>query len=94
MSAQVQIADSFRRLPSYSITPMESVAIALKMGDLRWEKARLAAMSRRLGEFAVVGDCTISVEASPADDMRPPDGWLREFCPKKALDKAERLVLG
>ncbi len=83
------VRDDFKRLPVYSITPLEVVAIGLKMGPDKFDRCRVAAFKRMMGEFAVIGDCALRVEVVPPDDARPPEGWLREFCPPKAMRKAQ-----
>lgn len=81
-----------KKLPCYSVTPMEVVAIGLKVGPLRFDKCRLAALKRGLGEFAIVGDFALRIEVMPPEDARPPEGWLHEFCSPKLMTKAMALV--
>jgi hypothetical protein len=89
---RVIIADPFRPLPEYCIDPLEYVAIGLKLGQDKLEKAKLWALERALGEKAIIGDCSIRVELRPPADARPPEPWLHEFVKPKYLAQAKRYL--
>lgn len=91
-SPNILIKDPFRPLPEYCIDPLEYVAIGLKLGQDKMEKARLWAQERALGERAIIGDSSIRVELHPVPDSRPPEPWLHEFVKPKYLAQARKYV--
>lgn len=91
-SAQVQVRDTFKPLPEYSLDPLEITAIGLMLGAHKMDKARLAAKERGLREFAIIGNASVRVELRPQADMRPPEGWLHEFVKPRYLAQAREIV--
>lgn len=91
-SAQVQIRDPFRPLPSYCVDPLTITAVGLMLGEAKMDKARKWAKDRAIGEFAVIGDAGIRIELHPAKDSWPPEPWLHEFVKPKYMHKAHQII--
>ena len=92
-SAQIQVKDNFRPMSEYCVDPLTMVAIGLKLGDAKMEKARLLAQERMLGEFAAgIGNAGLTVALRPSADSLPPEEWLHEFVKPKYLHLAKVYV--
>lgn len=92
-SAQVQVRDPFRPLPEYCVDPLTIMAIGLKIGQDKMDKARLLAKERGLGEFAAdIGGIALHVDLHPPIDSWPPEPWLHEFVTEKHYFQAKMMV--
>jgi hypothetical protein len=93
-SRQVQVKDNFRPMSEYCVDPLTIVAIGLKIGEAKMEKARLLAKERGMGEFAAgIGNAGLHVSLRVPPDAWPPEEWMHEFVKPKYLHQARMTAL-
>lgn len=92
-SAQVQVKDPFRPMSEYCVDPLTIVAIGLRIGRDKMDKARELAKERAMGEFAAgIGNAALHVALHPPQDAWPPEEWLHEFVKPKYYHQAKMMV--
>lgn len=67
-------------LPIYYIQPLELVAMALAMGEKKWQKCEEEAQRRNISKHskAVAYGADVRLTLRKEHDMRPPPEWLEE----------------